>query len=141
MDSRFSSAAMDSTRRRTAGLTKKGTSFFRAAKASSFQSIEVCRLPPDLIDSRQPNVSNLVLETSSQWLDTLTIEVLMPMDPFFGVPMPTTPPAEVRACMATQLGQDVFLSRGGPLDNVTPPGREISQEELNIAHRFCTTLE
>ena len=55
--------------------------------------------------------------------------------------MPATPPADVRACMATQLGQDVFLSRGGPLDNVTPPGGEISQEELNIAHRFCTTLE
>ena len=141
MDDRFSSAAIDSTRRRTAGLTKKGTSFFRAAKASSFQSIEVCRLPPDLIDLMQPSVSNLALATSSQWLDTLTIEVLMPMDPFFGVPMPTTPPAEVRACMATQLGQDVFLSLGGPLDNVTPPGREISQEELNIAHRFCTTLE
>ena len=63
------------------------------------------------------------------------------MDPFFGVPMPATPPAEVRACMETQLGQDVFLSRGGPLDSVTPPEREISQEELNIAHRFCTTLE
>ena len=89
----------------------------------------------------QPSVSNLVLETSSQWLDTLNIQVMKVMDPFFGVPMPTTPPAEVRACMAPQLGQDVFLSRGGPLDNVTPPGGEISQEELNIAHRFCTTLE
>ena len=132
---------MDSTRRRTAGLTKKGTSSFRAAKASSFQSIEVCRLPPDLIDSMQPNVSNLVLETSSRWLDTLKTKSMKAMDPFFGVPMPTTPPAEVRACMATQLGQDIFLRRGGPLDNVTPPGREISQEELNIAHRFCTTLE
>ena len=55
--------------------------------------------------------------------------------------MPVTPPAEVRACMATQLGQDIFLSRGGPLDNVTPAGSEITQEEINIAHRFCTTLE
>ena len=63
------------------------------------------------------------------------------MDPFFGVPMPVPPPAEVRACMATQLGQDVFLSRGGPSGNVTPAGGEITQEELNIAHRFCTTLE
>ena len=89
----------------------------------------------------QPNVSNLVLETSSQWLDTLTIEVMKAMDPFFGVPMPATPPAEVRACMATQLGQDVFLSRGGPLDDVTPAGGEITQKELNIAHRFCTMLE
>ena len=43
IDLSFYQQAMDSTRRRTAGLTKKGTSFFRAAKASSFQSIGVCR--------------------------------------------------------------------------------------------------
>jgi hypothetical protein len=63
------------------------------------------------------------------------------MDPFFGVPMPVTPPAEVRDCMKMQLGQDIFLSRGGPLDNVSPTGSNLSQEEIAIAHRFCTTLQ
>ena len=63
------------------------------------------------------------------------------MDPFLGVPMPITPPAKVRECMATQLGQDIFLSRGGPMTSVTPSGHEISPEEIAIARRFCTTLE
>ena len=63
------------------------------------------------------------------------------MDPFLGVPMPVTPPAEVRECMAMQLGQDISLSRGGPLDHVTSPNKAISQEEISIAHRFCTTLQ
>jgi hypothetical protein len=40
-----------------------------------------------------------------------------------------------------QLGQDIFLSRGGPLDNVSPSGSNLSQEEIAIAHRFCTTLQ
>ena len=83
----------------------------------------------------------LVGERVSQPLHSLKRQPTQVMDPFFGVPMPVTPPAEVRACMATQLGQDVFLSRGGPLDNVTPAGSQITQEEINIAHRFCTTLE
>ena len=74
-------------------------------------------------------------------LDTLKTRSQQAMDPFLGVPMPVTPPAEVRECMATQLGQDVFLGRGGPLNSVFPPGLEVSKEEINIAHRFCTTLE
>ena len=55
--------------------------------------------------------------------------------------MHVTPPAEVRDCMKMQLGQDIFLSRGGPLDNVSPTGSNLSQEEIAIAHRFCTTLQ
>ena len=82
-----------------------------------------------------------VAQQSGQPLDNLQEQSTRVMDPFFGVPMPVTPPAEVRACMATQLGQDVFLSRGWPSGNVTPARGEITQEELNIAHRFCTTLE
>ena len=89
----------------------------------------------------ETNRLQTVSQQSGQPLDNLQEQSTRVMDPFFGVPMPVTPPAEVRACMATQLGQDVFLSRGGPSGNVTPAGGEITQEELNIAHRFCTTLE
>ena len=72
---------------------------------------------------------------------TLEAQSRQAMDPFLGVPMPITPPAEVRECMATQLGQDIFLSRGGPMTSVTPSGHEISPEEIAVARRFCTTLE
>ena len=63
------------------------------------------------------------------------------MAPFLGVPMPATPPAEVRDCLKTQLGLDAQLS-DGELDRALAPGNgQISQQELDIAQRFCSTLE
>ena len=63
------------------------------------------------------------------------------MAPFLGVPMPATPPAEVRACLKTQLGLDVQLS-DGEFDRALAPGNgQISQQELDIAQCFCSTLQ
>ena len=63
------------------------------------------------------------------------------MAPFLGVPMPATPPAEVRACLKTQLGLDAQLN-DGELDRALAPGNgQISQQELEIAQRFCRTLQ
>ncbi|MEB3176136.1 MAG: hypothetical protein VKJ87_00900 [Synechococcus sp.] len=63
------------------------------------------------------------------------------MAPFFGVPMPATPPAEVRACLKTQLGFDQQLS-DGDLDRALAPGSgQVSKEELEVAQRFCSTLQ
>ena len=63
------------------------------------------------------------------------------MAPFLGVPMPATPTAEVRACLKTQLGLDALLS-DGEFDRALAPGNgQISQQELDIAQRFCSTLQ
>ena len=63
------------------------------------------------------------------------------MAPFLGVPMPATPPAEVRACLKTQLGLDAQLS-DGEFDRALAPGNgQISLQELDIDQRFCSTLQ
>ena len=63
------------------------------------------------------------------------------MAPFLGVPMPATPPAEVRACLKTQLGLDAQLS-DGEFDRALARGNgQIIQQELDIAQRFCSTLQ
>lgn len=43
------------------------------------------------------------------------------MAPFFGVPFTDTPPAELRSCMQTQLGIDIYLNNNGALGTAALP--------------------
>ena len=64
----------------------------------------------------------------------------MPMAPFFGVPFTDTPPAEVRSCMQTQLGLDIYLNNNGALGEQLPYPNGLNAEEVAIAKRFCSSL-
>ena len=63
------------------------------------------------------------------------------MDPLFGVPMVQTPPAEIRACLKTQLGLDAARNSDHTEGALDSAGGSVSPEELAIAHRYCSTLE
>lgn len=63
------------------------------------------------------------------------------MDPFFGVPMVQTPPAEIRQCLRSQLGLDVEFNSDNSLREVDATTGSVSAQELAIARRYCSTLE
>ena len=63
------------------------------------------------------------------------------MDPFLGVPMVQTPPAEIRQCLRRQLGLDVELNSDTNLPALDTTTGKVSDQELAIAQRYCSTLE
>ena len=63
------------------------------------------------------------------------------MDPFLGVPMVQTPPAEIRQCLRSQLGLDVEFNSDTNLPVLDTTTGRVSNQELAIAQRYCSTLE
>ena len=64
----------------------------------------------------------------------------MPMAPFFGVPFTDPPPAEVRSCMQTQLGIDIYLNNNGALGEQLPYPNGLTEGMVAVARRFCSSL-
>ena len=63
------------------------------------------------------------------------------MDPFLGVPMVQTPPAEIQQCLRSQLGLDVEFNSDTHLPVLDATTGRVSAQELAIAQRYCSTLE
>ena len=63
------------------------------------------------------------------------------MDPFLGVPMVQTPPAEIRQCLRSQLGLDVEFNSDTNRQVLDTTTGKVSDKELAIAQRYCSTLE